>query len=182
MSIYVIIPAGESLGAEVQRLFPDQDRCQAGPGVWVVRSQRLTSSEVVNDLGIKLGGKNGIVVTAKHYDGIAGRGLVEKLSAWGCVVNPENVLGFPERPVTGNGGGGNGVDARLRAVEDAIREIKADVKGFDARLRAVEGDTREIRTRMHHVATRAWVPGGILAGMGVAAGIGVGLARLFISQ
>ena len=35
---------------------------------------------------------------------------------------------------------------------------------------------------MQHVATRAWVLGGMLAGMGVAAGIGVGLARLFLSQ
>lgn len=93
-----------------------------------------------------------------------------------------NVVGFPERSVTGNGGGGDGVDARLRAVEDAIREIKADVKAFDARLRVVEGDTREIKTQLQHVATRAWVLGGILAGMGVAAGVGVGLARFFLTQ
>ena len=73
------------------------------------------------------------------------------------------------------------VDTGHEALEEAIREIKADVKSFDARLRAVEGDTREIRTQLQHVATRAWVLGGILAGMGVAAGIGVGLARLFFS-
>lgn len=82
MPIYVIIATGESLDAEIQRFFPDQDRCQASPGVWFVRSPRLTSSEVVSDLGIKPGGRNGVVVTAKHYDGVAGRGLVEKLSAW----------------------------------------------------------------------------------------------------
>ena len=82
MPIYVIIATGEPLDAEVQRLFPDGDRCQASSGVWFVRSQRLTSSEVVSDLGIRPGAKNGIVVTAKHYDGVADRGLVEKLSAW----------------------------------------------------------------------------------------------------
>lgn len=81
----------------------------------------------------------------------------------------------PERPVSGNG-----FDARLRAVEEAVRDVRTDVKAFDERLRTVEGDVREIRTQMQHVATRAWVLGGILAGMGVAAGIGVGLARLFV--
>lgn len=82
MPIYVVIATGEPLDADVQRLFPDEDRCQASSGVWFVRSPRLTSSEVVNDLGIKLGVKKGVVVTAKHYDGVADRGLVEKLSAW----------------------------------------------------------------------------------------------------
>ena len=96
-------------------------------------------------------------------------------------MNRDNVLGFPERPVPGNGGNGGGFDARLRAVEDAVRELKTEVKSFDVRLRVVEGDIREIKTQMQHVATRAWVLGGILAGMGVAAGIGVGLARLFFS-
>ena len=82
MPIYVVIATGESLDADVQGLFSDEDRCQASSGVWFVRSPRLTSSEVVNDLGIKPGGRNGIVVTARHYDGVADRGLVEKLSAW----------------------------------------------------------------------------------------------------
>lgn len=95
-------------------------------------------------------------------------------------MNRENVVGFPERSVTGNGGG-DGSDARLRAVEETIREIKTDVKSFDDRLRAVEGDIREIKVHLQHAATRAWVLGGILAGMGVAAGIGVGLARLFLA-
>ena len=97
-------------------------------------------------------------------------------------MNRENVLGFPGRPVSGNGGGGDGVDVRLRAVEDAIREIKTDVKDLDVRLRRMEVDMREVKTHLQHIATRAWVLGGILGGMGVAAGIGVGLARLFLSR
>ena len=70
----------------------------------------------------------------------------------------------------------------LRALEDAVHEIKVDVKRLDGRLVDVEKLVVEISTEMRHVATRAWVLGGILAGMGVAAGIGVGLARLFISR
>ena len=97
-------------------------------------------------------------------------------------MNRENVLGFPGRPVSGNGGGGSGVEARLKAVEDAVREIKGDVKKLDERLVAVEKIAVEISTEMRHVATRAWVLGGILAGMGVATGIGLGLARLFLSR
>ena len=97
-------------------------------------------------------------------------------------MNGDNVLKFRERPVVGNGGGGNGVGMRLQAVEDAIREIKVDVKDLDVRLRSVEVDMREIKTHLQHIATRAWVLGGILAGMGVAAGIGMGLARLFLSR
>ena len=96
-------------------------------------------------------------------------------------MSRENVLGFPGRSVSGNGDGGSGVEARLKAVEDAVREIKGDVKKLDERLVAVEKIAVEISTEMRHVATRAWVLGGILAGMGVAAGIGVGLARLFLS-
>lgn len=94
-------------------------------------------------------------------------------------MNHDHVAGAAARSVTRNG---DGLDVRLRAVEDVVREIKADVKKFDVRLRAVEGDTREIKARLQHVATRAWVLGGILAGMGVAAGIGVTLARFFPAQ
>ena len=93
-------------------------------------------------------------------------------------MNRENIVEFPpERSVARSGG--DDFDARLRAAEEAIREIKADVKGFDDRLRTVEGDTREIKVQLQHFATRAWIQGGILAGMGVAAGIGAGLAKIF---
>ncbi len=50
---------------------------------------------------------------------------------------------------------------------------------FDARLRAVELDVREIRTDMKHVATRAWVLGGVLAAAGVGAGIALAVLRFF---
>ena len=53
----------------------------------------------------------------------------------------------------GNGGGGRG-DDRLRAVEIQLAEIKT-----------------KLDTELKHVATKAWVLGGVLAGMGVAATI-----------
>ena len=63
-----------------------------------------------------------------------------------------------EPPVTektggGNGGGGPRED-RLRGVEIQLAEIKT-----------------KLDTELKHVATKAWVLGGILAGMGVAATI-----------
>ena len=67
-----------------------------------------------------------------------------------------NVTEFPSRPLDGGGGGDQ----------------------FDARLRAVEGDIREVRAYMNHIPTRAWVLGGVLAGMGVAAGIAIAVFRL----
>ena len=75
-------------------------------------------------------------------------------------------------------GGGNGADYRLQAVEENVWEIKQNLKGFNARLHAVEGDLKVIKERLNHTATRAWVLGGVLSGMGVAGAIGVGLARL----
>ena len=51
---------------------------------------------------------------------------------------------------------------------------------LERRLRAVELDVREIKTELKHVATKTWVLGGLLGGMGVAAGIGVGIATLIV--
>lgn len=52
---------------------------------------------------------------------------------------------------------------------------------LDARLRAVELDVREIKTDMKHVATRAWVMGGVLGAAGVGATIALVFFRLFSS-
>ena len=52
--------------------------------------------------------------------------------------------------------------------------------GFEARLRSVELDIREIKTDLKHVATRAWVLGGVLAAAGVGAGVALAVIRLSI--
>ena len=62
-------------------------------------------------------------------------------------------------PSHGDGGSGSGLDNRIRAVELDIREIKTDLK---------------------HVATRAWVLGGMLAAGGIGAGIALAVLRVFI--
>ncbi|MCY4661205.1 MAG: hypothetical protein OXF93_15580 [Acidobacteria bacterium] len=71
----------------------------------------------------------------------------------------------------------NGDHTRLAVVERDVAEAKAAISAFDQRLRVVEGDIREIKTQLQHVATRAWVLGGVLGGMGVAAGIAVAIVR-----
>lgn len=58
-----------------------------------------------------------------------------------------------EKSGGGNGGGHRGED-RLRGVEIQLAEIKM-----------------KLDTELKHVATKAWVLGGVLAGMGVAATI-----------
>ena len=61
------------------------------------------------------------------------------------------------------GGGGNGR-------YDQIAE----------RLRLVELDVREIKTDLKHVATRAWVLGGVLGAAGVGATIAIAVLRFFV--
>ena len=78
-----------------------------------------------------------------------------------------NVSQFPGQrslPSDGGGNGGNGIEKRLRDVEL---------------------DVREIRTSLQHVSTKediqrvkVWALSGVIAGMGLAAGIALGLARL----
>lgn len=74
-------------------------------------------------------------------------------------MKPDSLREFPSRSVSPGGGDrGNG--------------------GISERLRLVELDVREIKTDMKHVATRAWVLGGLLGGMGIAAGIAATIFRL----
>ena len=40
---------------------------------------------------------------------------------------------------------------------------------------------RELKTEMKHMATKAWILGGVLGGMGIAAGIAIFLARILLS-
>lgn len=51
--------------------------------------------------------------------------------------------------------------------------------GFDERLRRVEQQLARIETELRHTATRAWVLGGVVGGMAIAAVITIGLLKLF---
>ena len=65
----------------------------------------------------------------------------------------------PRGRPSGGGGGGDSVESRLRAVEQQLARIEAE---------------------LGHVATKAWVLGGLLGGMGVAAMLTVALMKLFL--
>ena len=86
MPIYVLIsppqPAGRSLATAVSSKYNENDRHEILPGAWVVRSPFVTTEQVRDNLGIKVGGPSGIVIAAGRYTGIADRALVEKLQVW----------------------------------------------------------------------------------------------------
>ena len=82
MQVYVVIATNDSLEQAVKALFDEQNRSQAAPGVWFVRSARLSTADVMNDLGIRTGSRNGIIVAAQYYNGVGPPDLVEKLARW----------------------------------------------------------------------------------------------------
>ena len=83
MPIYVVIAAApREVDKCVTEAFAAQDRCPAGTGVWFVRSQRVTSSEVAEDLGIELDAQHGLVVAAANTAGVADRVLIDTIVAW----------------------------------------------------------------------------------------------------
>lgn len=51
--------------------------------------------------------------------------------------------------------------------------------GFDARLRHVENDMTGIRTELKHLASKAWVLGGVIGGMVLAASLTIAILKLF---
>ena len=73
---------------------------------------------------------------------------------------PDNLYEISTPP---GGNSGNGIEKRLRAVENSIvrLETKVDIE-------------------LKHIATRAWVLGGVLGGMGVAATIALIFIKLFL--
>lgn len=66
--------------------------------------------------------------------------------------------------------------------ERQIREQSSSTSGgsgnMEDRVRAIELDLAAIKNELKHLASKAWILGGILAGMGVAAGVAVALATL----
>lgn len=64
------------------------------------------------------------------------------------------------------------IDHRLGELEEATKEIKKDVASMKTSLATIEA-------HMTHKATKAWILGGTLGGMGVAAVVTVGVLKLF---
>ena len=86
MPIYVVISPvqefGESLNDKIKADYTENDRHEISPGVWFIRSPFVTTEQVRDNLDIKVGGNNGIVIATARYTGIAERALVEKLQVW----------------------------------------------------------------------------------------------------
>ncbi len=82
MPIYVVIPSQESLDEEVRAIVPQEESYQMESGVWFVRSDHRTCSELESALGIEVEGKGGIVVAPSRYTGAADIALAEKLAVW----------------------------------------------------------------------------------------------------
>lgn len=82
MPIYVVIPAEEPLDEEVRALVPQEESYQMESGVWFVRSNHRTCSELESALGIEVEGKGGIVVAPSRYTGAADKALADKLEMW----------------------------------------------------------------------------------------------------
>ena len=81
MNVYAVIAQDATLDALVESNFDDSDRCKLHDGVWMVRSSRLTNSEVLGDLGVKPD-LAAIAIKAQNYDGRSHREIVQKLAAW----------------------------------------------------------------------------------------------------
>ena len=73
---------------------------------------------------------------------------------------PDNII---EIPTPSNGNSENGIEKRLREVEKSL--VRLDTK-FD--------------TELKHLATKSWLLGGVLGGMGVAATIALLFIKLFL--
>lgn len=79
-----IIDTKRTLGPRIESLFKDADTCRVSDERWFVRNAKLSLSEIVSDPEIATdpGSPAGIVVSARGYDGVADRRIVEKLGAW----------------------------------------------------------------------------------------------------
>ena len=55
------------------------------PGVWFVRSPLVTTAQLRDQFGIKVGGHNGVVIAIVEgrFTGVADATFVEKLKVWG---------------------------------------------------------------------------------------------------
>ena len=82
MSLYIVIDINQSLGPKIRSEFDENNRYEVISGTWFIRSSLITSAQVRDLLGIRVGGPTGIVVVVGRYTGVANTDFVEKLKAW----------------------------------------------------------------------------------------------------
>lgn len=79
--IYLVADPRPTLDEDIVNTFSAQDRARVGPGIWFVRSPRLSASEVVSDLQIGPA-KTAVVIHAERFGGFTNAEAVDKLAAW----------------------------------------------------------------------------------------------------
>ena len=87
MHAYVLITppdTGDALNELIRSTFTEADRHEVRPGVWLIRSPLVTTTELRDQLGISVGGHLGFVVAivSGRYSGAWQAPLVEKLQVW----------------------------------------------------------------------------------------------------
>ena len=70
----------------------------------------------------------------------------------------------------------NVIDRRFEHLETRFDKLETRMDGLESGLIRLE---TEFKTEMKHVATKAWVLGGLAGGMGIAATIAVTFVKLF---
>lgn len=74
----------------------------------------------------------------------------------------DNIEELPVRQFRDDGGGGKG----------RLDELANKIHGIDKRLSVIE-------VRSRHMATKAWILGGVIAGIGTGTMLALAIARLF---
>ena len=83
MHVYIIVelPDSEEIDASIRKRFDENDRCQLKEGVWLVRSKRIATGDVLKALEMTLE-RSGLVAKVPHLAGFADSDVVEKLDGW----------------------------------------------------------------------------------------------------
>jgi len=87
MPIYMVVASEntrEGLRTALSSSFAEGDWVPVNFGAWFVRSPLVTTAEVRDRLGIKVGGHSGVVLAAVpgRYTGVAEQSVVEALQVW----------------------------------------------------------------------------------------------------
>ena len=67
----------------------------------------------------------------------------------------------------------------LSDLEGKVSKVEDDTQGLGGRVRKVEDDILVIQTEFKHLATKAWVLGGVVGGMVLAASLSLAVVKIF---
>jgi len=85
------------------------------------------------------------------------------------MVENDKIVPFERRRSIPDEGGGKEICKWMARIETDMKHM------------ATEASIQGIKAHMQHMATKAWILAGVIAGMGLAASIALAVARLFAS-